>query len=102
VASHALVSHPGTRRGRFVTYYMARKERDFDPKEHAGNEADVCKHPALIAALDKTLARRNSRRSPAGRGRRPFQYADLFAGYAETPLLKSGEWKTARAILRVT
>jgi 23S rRNA A2030 N6-methylase RlmJ len=55
----------------------------YDHHEKAGNEGDICKHPALIAALDETVAR--TRHSP-------FRYADIFAGYAKNPLLKRNEW----------
>jgi 23S rRNA A2030 N6-methylase RlmJ len=50
----------------------------------AGNEGDICKHPALIAALDETVAHTTHS---------PFKYADLFAGYAKNPLRTGGEWR---------
>ncbi len=62
----------------------------YDHNKHAGNEGDICKHPALIAALDKTLARSN---------RRAFKYADLFAGYAQNPLRSTGEWRQGIGVI---
>ncbi len=55
----------------------------YDHNKKAGNEGDICKHPALIAALDETVAQTC---------RRPFKYADIFAGYAKNPLRKGCEW----------
>jgi 23S rRNA A2030 N6-methylase RlmJ len=55
----------------------------YDHHKKAGNEGDIVKHPALIAALDETLARTHQN---------PFRYADIFAGYASNPLLKGNEW----------
>jgi len=55
----------------------------YDHHKKAGNEGDIVKHPALIAALDETLAR--TRHSP-------FRYADVFAGYAKNPLREGNEW----------
>ena len=43
----------------------------------------MCKHPALVAALEETIALT---------GHSPFRYADLFAGYARNPLAKGKEW----------
>jgi hypothetical protein len=56
----------------------------YDHHKKAGNEGDICKHPALIAAVDLTLA------SGAGT---PFRYADLYAGYAKNPLTVGHEWR---------
>jgi 23S rRNA A2030 N6-methylase RlmJ len=55
----------------------------YDHHKRAGNEGDVCKHPALIAALDETAARTIGT---------PFRYADLYAGYAKNPLSAGHEW----------
>lgn len=56
---------------------------DYDHNEKAGNEGDICKHPALIAALDETIPCAHS----------PFRYADVFAGYATNPLSAGSEWR---------
>ncbi len=55
----------------------------YDHHRKAGNEGDVCKHPALIAALDETVARTEGT---------PYRYADLYAGYAKNPLTAGQEW----------
>ncbi len=56
----------------------------------AGNEGDVVKHVALLAAVQEEA------RSVTNRA---FRYADLFAGYAHNPLALKGEWeKGARQI----
>jgi 23S rRNA A2030 N6-methylase RlmJ len=55
----------------------------YDHNVKAGNEGDICKHPALIAALDKTITDSVT----------PMRYADVFAGYATNPLNAAGEWK---------
>jgi 23S rRNA A2030 N6-methylase RlmJ len=56
----------------------------YDHNRKAGNEGDICKHPALIAALDESVAHTNHN---------PFKYADIFAGYAKNPLRKGCEWR---------
>jgi 23S rRNA A2030 N6-methylase RlmJ len=56
---------------------------DYDHNNKAGNEGDICKHPALIAALDETIAHAHV----------PFRYADVFAGYATNLLGGGGEWR---------
>ena len=58
------------------------RESAFDNVLKAGNEGDICKHPALIAALDKTITDSVT----------PMRYADVFAGYATTPLNSGKEW----------
>ena len=55
----------------------------YDHREKAGNQGDICKHPALIAAVDETIARTKHT---------PFRYADIFAGYAKNLLPSKGEW----------
>jgi len=55
----------------------------YDHHRKAGNEGDVCKHPALIAALDETVAHTVGT---------PFRYADIYAGYAKNPLAAGHEW----------
>lgn len=57
----------------------------YDHHRKAGNQGDVVKHPAMIAAVDTVVA------SHAGNA---FRYADLFAGYAWSPLVAGNEWKT--------
>ena len=56
----------------------------YDHHKKAGNQGDVVKHIALIAALDKVL---HNHRGPV------FRYADTFAGYAHNPLIRGYEWK---------
>jgi 23S rRNA A2030 N6-methylase RlmJ len=56
-----------------------------DPYDHqtkAGNEGDVVKHPALIAALNGLLAEHEGL----------FRYADAFAGRWEYALREGGAW----------
>jgi 23S rRNA A2030 N6-methylase RlmJ len=62
----------------------------YDHHRKAGNEGDICKHPALIAALDETIAIN---------GNNPFRYSDLFAGYAMNPLAEGHEWVNGIGIL---
>jgi len=57
----------------------------YDHNEKAGNQGDVVKHVALIAALDTVL---QGLKGPE------FNYADTFAGYAYSPLVQDNEWKT--------
>jgi len=56
----------------------------YDHHEKAGNRGDVVKHVALLAALDTFLQHFQ---------RDSFEYADTFAGYAYSPLIKGNEWK---------
>lgn len=60
-------------------------EVTYDHGKKAGNQGDVIKHVALIAALDGMLS------AGASIGT-PFRFADLFAGYAKTNLPPNGEW----------
>lgn len=60
---------------------------DHNPK--AGNQGDVVKHPALIAAADALIAARDTN----------FEYADTFAGYAFNPLRTTGEWRNGIGVL---
>lgn len=55
----------------------------YDHHKKAGNQGDVVKHIALIAALDSLLDT-----FP----RKTFNYADTFAGYAHNPLVRGNEW----------
>ena len=63
--------------------------KPYDHNVKAGNEGDVVKHAALIAAIQALL------RATDG----PFRYQDAFAGYASNPLQEDGEWE--RGIQRV-
>lgn len=56
----------------------------YDHHTKAGNQGDVVKHVALLAAIDRTLA---------GHERPDFRYADTFAGYARSPVILGGEWR---------
>lgn len=55
----------------------------YDHHEKAGNQGDVVKHVALIAALDTILSSKSYSQ---------IHYADTFAGYAYSPLIKGNEW----------
>jgi 23S rRNA A2030 N6-methylase RlmJ len=55
----------------------------YDHNQKSGNQGDVVKHVALIAAIDTIL--RDHRRAD-------FRYADTFAGYAYNPLINGNEW----------
>lgn len=55
----------------------------YDHHKKAGNQGDVVKHVALLAALDTILR---------SFGKTDFRYADTFAGYAYSPLIKANEW----------
>ncbi|MFA6448426.1 MAG: hypothetical protein WCX65_03070 [bacterium] len=57
----------------------------YDHWRKAGNQGDVVKHVALIAALDIVLDTHE---------RKEFLYADTYAGYAQIPLLKSNQRET--------
>jgi len=56
----------------------------YDHNKKAGNEGDIVKHVALIAALNVISATKSSEQ---------FNFVDLFAGYAFNPLLDKNEWK---------
>lgn len=55
----------------------------YDHHKKAGNEGDICKHPALIAALCEAI-----KCTP----HIPFTYADVYAGYSKSPLIDGNEW----------
>jgi 23S rRNA A2030 N6-methylase RlmJ len=59
------------------------KTKQYDHQTKAGNEGDVVKHSALVAALNGLLA------AHAG----VFRYADSFAGRCENDLSKTGAWR---------
>ena len=59
----------------------------YDHWRKAGNQGDVVKHVALIAALDVILDAHK---------KKEFLYADTYAGYAHIPLLKSNEREKTR------
>jgi 23S rRNA A2030 N6-methylase RlmJ len=61
----------------------------YDHNEKAGNQGDVVKHTALIAAADALLVKCDG----------TFQYADTFAGYAFNPLRSDGEWRNGIGVL---
>lgn len=63
----------------------------YDHHQKAGNEGDVVKHVALIAALDSLL---DQHRGGA------FRYADVYAGHAHHCLRKGGEWISGIGKLR--
>jgi 23S rRNA A2030 N6-methylase RlmJ len=65
----------------------------YDHHLKAGNQGDVVKHPALIAAVDTILQ---------GGQDRVFRLFDTFAGYAHNPIVKGNEWQNGIGhILRV-
>jgi len=51
----------------------------YDHRPHAGNQGDVVKHVAFVAALDTVLGSSRSQ---------PFRYADTFAGRAFTEIIE--------------
>jgi len=61
----------------------------YDHNEKAGNQGDVVKHPALIAAADALMVQYDG----------AFQYADTFAGYPFNPLRSDGEWPKGIGVL---
>ena len=56
----------------------------YDHHKKAGNQGDVVKHPALVAAVDTVLQRSNTK---------VFHVLDTFAGYAHNPIVKGNEWQ---------
>lgn len=63
----------------------------YDHHRKAGNQGDVVKHVALIAALDVVLVESLNR--PPLNEPFKFKYADTFAGYAYNPLVPGNGWK---------
>jgi 23S rRNA A2030 N6-methylase RlmJ len=61
---------------------------DYDHHDKAGNQGDVVKHVAVVAALESLDAKPEDA---------PFWYADTFAGYAHNPLCEDASsvdgWK---------
>jgi 23S rRNA A2030 N6-methylase RlmJ len=57
----------------------------YDHNEKAGNQGDVIKHIALLAAVDTILQSHDKKK--------PFLYCDTFAGYACSQLIKNNGWK---------
>lgn len=55
----------------------------YDHQRKAGNQGDVVKHVALVAAVDQVLSHRTKHR---------FTYADVYAGYAYNFLTPCGDW----------
>jgi len=56
----------------------------YDHRQHAGNQGDVVKHVALIAALQTTLEETQEI---------PFRYTDAYAGPSGSMLMPGGEWQ---------
>jgi 23S rRNA A2030 N6-methylase RlmJ len=63
----------------------------YDHHTKAGNQGDVVKHVALLAALRAEWA------APQVRNR---LYADLFAGYAYNPIAPCGSWQRGIGVVR--
>src|SRR3990167_5982506 len=61
----------------------------YDHNEKAGNQGDVVKHLALLAAADALMAECSGQ----------FHYADTFSGYAFNPLKSNGEWSKGIGVL---
>lgn len=61
----------------------------YDHNDKAGNQGDIVKHTALLAAGDALMADSDG----------AFQYADTFAGYAYNPLRADGEWRYGLAVI---
>ena len=55
----------------------------YDHNKKAGNQGDVVKHTALIAAAGELIAKSKG----------TFKYADTFAGYPINLLRSDGEWR---------
>ena len=60
----------------------------YDHNKKAGNQGDVIKHTALIAAAGALMMECSGK----------FEYADTFAGYAFNPLTSDGEWRYGIAV----
>ncbi len=56
----------------------------YDHHTKAGNEGDVVKHVALLAVLDSLLG---DHHGP------DLRYADIFAGYAYSPMIRGNGWE---------
>ena len=56
----------------------------YDHHKKAGNQGDVVKHPALVAAVDGILEHAHGG---------AFRVFDTFAGYAHNPIVKGNEWQ---------
>jgi len=69
---------------------MTNASSNYDHNRKAGNEGDIFKHVALIAALDETVAHTEHS---------PFRYADIFAGYAMNPLRAGNEWRNGIGVV---
>lgn len=65
--------------------------KPYDHHTKAGNQGDLVKHVALIAALRAEWATRPSRHR---------SYADLFAGYAHNPIPPGGSWEHGIGVVR--
>jgi 23S rRNA A2030 N6-methylase RlmJ len=65
--------------------------KPYDHHAKAGNQGDVVKHVALVAALRAEWA------TPQARTR---SYADLFAGYAHNPIASGGSWQHGIGVIR--
>ncbi len=57
----------------------------YDHNNKAGNEGDIVKHVALIAALNSLLRSHENK---------VFRYVDIYSGYAFNPIVKKNEWKS--------
>jgi 23S rRNA A2030 N6-methylase RlmJ len=57
--------------------------KPYDHHNKAGNQGDVVKHVALLAAAEAIMQGKSG----------VFSYADTFAGYAYNPIRSSGEWQ---------
>ena len=62
----------------------------YDHHTKSGNQGDVIKHVALLAALDGITSRTSAR---------SFKFADLFSGYAQNLLLPGNEWSKGIALV---
>lgn len=56
----------------------------YDHHTKAGNEGDVVKHVALLAVLDSLLGDHHGS---------DLRYADIFAGYAYSPMIRGNGWE---------
>jgi len=65
--------------------------KPYDHHTKAGNQGDVVKHVALVAALRAEWATQQARNR---------SYADLFAGYAHNPIASGGSWQNGIGVVR--
>ena len=63
---------------------------NYDHNRKAGNEGDIVKHVALMAALDSVSS---------GRFEEEFCFMDLYAGYAHSEVVGGNEWENGNGVI---